>query len=249
VVTFGFSELADLRATDVAFNYSENEEIRGLSFKLNFRGTSIPVRLNNALAKHQIYSALIAAAIAEELDINLVEISARLSDFSPPPGRLNLLVGIKNTFLIDDTYNAAPDSVVAALDVLQEIKANRKIAVLGDMLELGAETEKGHRQIGRKLFEIKADRVFFFGPRMKFALEELKKHNFNATNIFYFENHADLGRKLQAEMRAGDLVLVKGSQSMRMERIVEEIMADPLDAEKLLCRQDKEWKEKEFKLV
>lgn len=248
VVTFGFSELADLWATDVAFNYSENEKIQGLSFKLNFRGTSIPVRLNNALAKHQIYSALIAAAVAEELEMNLVEIAARLSDFSPPPSRLNLLAGIKNTFLIDDTYNTSPDSCVAALEVLQEIKANRKIAVLGDMLELGAETERSHRQIGRKLFEIKADLVFFFGTRMKFAAEELKKHNFNPENMFYFENHADLGKKLQSEMREGDLVLIKGSQAMRMEKIVEEVMADPLAAGKLLCRQNKEWKEKEFKL-
>jgi UDP-N-acetylmuramoyl-tripeptide--D-alanyl-D-alanine ligase len=249
VVTFGFSEKADLRATDIAFNYSEKGEIQGLSFKLNFRGTSIPVRLNNALAKHQIYSALIAAAVAEKLEMNLVEISSRLADFSPPVGRLNLLAGIKKTFIIDDTYNAAPDSILAGLEVLKEIKAGRKIAVLGDMLELGAETEKSHRQIGRKLFEIKTDLVFFFGTRMKFAAEELRKHNFDENNIFYFENHFDLGKKLQTEMREGDLVLIKGSQAMRMEKIVEEIMANPQSADKLLCRQDQEWKEKEFKLI
>lgn len=248
VVTFGFGEQADLRATDVAFNYSENGEIQGLSFKLNFRGTSIPVRLNNVLAKHQIYSALIATAVAEELGMNLVEIAARLVDFSPPPGRLNLIAGIKKSFIIDDTYNASPDSSLAALAVLQEIKAVRKIAVLSDMLELGIETEKSHRQVGRKLFEIKADLIFLLGIRMKFAYEELKKHNFNLKNIFYFENHSDLGRKLQEKMREGDLILIKGSQSMRMEKIVEEIMLNPQEAEKLLCRQDPEWKKKEFKL-
>lgn len=249
VVTFGFGELSDLRATDIAFNYSEKAEIQGLSFKLNFRGTSIPVRLNNILAKHQIYSALIAAAVAEELGMNLVEIAARLQDFSPPQGRLNLIAGIKQTYLIDDTYNASPDSTSAALEVLQEIKAKRKIAVLGDMLELGAETEKSHRQIGRKLWDIKADLVFFLGTRMQFAAEELKKHALDPTNIFHFENHADLGKKLQSEMREGDLVLIKGSQAMRMEKIVEEVMADSLAAKKLLCRQDPEWKKKEFKLV
>jgi len=249
VVTFGFGEQADLRATDIAFNYSESGEIQGLSFKLNFRGTSIPVRLNNVLAKHQIYSALIATAVAEELGMNLVEIASRLSEFYPPPSRLNLIAGIKRTYLIDDTYNASPDSTLAALEVLWEIKADRKIAVLGDMLELGAETERSHRQVGRKLFEIKADLVFFFGIRMKFAMEELKKHDFNSENVFYFENHAELGRKLQSEMREGDLVLIKGSQSMRMEKVVEEVMFNPQDAGKLLCRQDKEWKEKEFILV
>ena len=249
VVTFGFGKFADLRATDVAFNYSEKGEIQGLSFKLNFRGTSIPVRLNNALAKHQIYSALIAAAVAEKLEMNLVEISSRLADFSTPQGRLNLLNGIKKTFIIDDTYNAAPDSVLAGLEVLHEIKSGRKIAVLGDMLELGAETERSHRQVGRKLFEIKADLVFFLGTRMKFAQEELKKHDFNSENIFLFENHTELGKKLQEKMREGDLVLIKGSQAMRMEKVVEEVMADPQAADKLLCRQTKEWKEKESKLV
>jgi len=249
VLTFGFSEFADLRATDVSFNYSEYGEIQGLSFKLNFRGISIPVRLNNVLAKHQIYSALIAAAVAERLGMNLVEISSRLTDFSSPVGRLNLIAGIKKTFIIDDTYNASWDSTAAALEVLREIKVGRKIAVLGDMLELGAETEKSHRQVGRKIAEIKANRVFFFGRRMKFAWEELKKRNFNEADIFYFENHADLSRKLQAEMREGDLILIKGSQSLRMEKVVEEVMADPRAAGKLLCRQDQEWKKKEFRLV
>jgi UDP-N-acetylmuramoyl-tripeptide--D-alanyl-D-alanine ligase len=249
VTTFGFGETADLRATDIAFNYSEYGEIQGLSFKLNFHGTSIPVRLNKILAKHQIYSALIAAVVAEELKMNLVEIASRLSDFSPPPGRLNLLAGIKKAFIIDDTYNASPDSTLAALDVLREIKTSRKIAVLGDMLELGVETEKNHRQIGRKIAEIKADLIFFLGTRMKFAAEELKRHNFNPEKIFYFDNHADLGRKVQAEMREGDLVLIKGSQAMRMEKIVEEVMFNPQEAEKLLCRQDKEWKKKEFQLI
>lgn len=248
-VTFGFGEHADLRATDVAFNYSESGEIQGLSFKLNFRGTSIPVRLNNILAKHQIYSALIAAAVAEELGMNLVEIASQLSDFLPPLGRLNLVAGIKRTYLIDDTYNASPDSTLAALDVLREIKADRKIVVLGDMLELGQDSEKSHRQVGRKIFDIKADLVFFLGTRMQFAEEELKKHAIDSVRVFYFENHTDLGRKLQSEMREGDLVLIKGSQSMRMEKIVEEVMANPPAAEKLLCRQELEWKKKEFKLV
>lgn len=245
-LTFGFSERADLRATDVDFNYSEQGNIQGLSFKLNFQGTTLPVRLNQVLARHQIYSALIATAVGRELGLNLVKISSLLLDFAPPPGRLKLLPGIKKTLIIDDTYNASPASVLAALEVLEKIRAPRKIVVLGDMLELGEETEKNHRRVGRKLFEIKADWVFLLGKRMEFAREELRKHGWGEDKVLNFENHLELGRKLQALIREGDLILIKGSQSLRMEKFVEEIMAEPQRAEELLCRQNPEWKKKSY---
>lgn len=248
-ITFGFSEKSDMQATDVFFNYFEGKEIAGLSFKLNYKGTSLPVRLNNVLAKHQIYSALIAVSIGLEFGLNLVEASAMLANFSPPPSRLNLVKGIKNSFIIDDTYNASPTSTEAALEVLGNIKAGRKIAALGDMLELGEETEKSHQGIGRKFLEIKGDVFFTIGERMKFAAEELKRHNFSEKNIFHFDNPMDAGKKLQEIMKEGDLVLVKGSQGMRMEKVVEEIMAEPQKAEAILCRQDTEWKAKPWKLI
>jgi len=258
-ITLGFSESADMRATDVFFNYSEGHKIAGISFKLNYKGTSLPVRLNNVLAKHQIYSALIAVSTGLEFGLNLVEASALLNNFSPPPGRLNLMKGIKNSFIIDDTYNASPTSTAAALEVQGNISAQggsasggkspRKIAALGDMLELGEETEKGHRNIGRKFLEIKGDVFLAVGERMKFAVEELKKHNFSEENIFSFDNPEAAGKKLQEIIKEGDLVLIKGSQGIRMEKAVEEIMAEPQKAEAILCRQSPEWKAKPFKPV
>jgi UDP-N-acetylmuramoyl-tripeptide--D-alanyl-D-alanine ligase len=249
LVTFGFSDSAEMRATDVFFNYSEGREIKGLSFKLNYRGTTLPVRLNNVLAKHQIYPALVAVAVGFEFGINLVESTALLVNFSAPRSRLNIVQGIKNTVIIDDTYNASPASVGAALEVLGEIKSSRKIAVLGDMLELGGETEKSHKGIGRKFLEIKGDVFFAIGSRMKFAVAELEQHGFKKENIFSFDNPMDTGKKIQEVMKEGDLVLVKGSQGMRMEKVIEEIMAEPQKAGELLCRQSQEWKVKPFKSV
>lgn len=248
VITFGFSDEAEMKATDISFIYSENV-IRGISFKLNYNGSSVPVRLNNILAKHQIYAALAGAVVGIEFGLNLVEISEFLSEFSSPCGRLNLVPGIKNTNIIDDTYNSSPASVLAALEVLREIEAPRKIVVLGDMLELGEDTEKEHRKIGEKISEVRADLFFAFGKRMQFAIDELKSRNFSKEKIFYFEDHENLGKKLQDEIKEGDLILIKGSQGMRMEKTVEEIMADPMNAEIILCRQNQEWKEKPFKLV
>jgi UDP-N-acetylmuramoyl-tripeptide--D-alanyl-D-alanine ligase len=248
VLSFGFSAEATVRATDVAYNYL-GEEIEGINFKLNYKGSSVPVRLNGILARHQIYAALAAAAVGINFNINLVEISEALGTFSSPCGRMNLLKGIKKTHIIDDTYNAAPASTQAALEVLKEIKSLRKIAVLGDMLELGEETENEHAKIGKQLLAMQVDLFFAFGKRMKFALAELEAHGFPKENICSFEEHTLLQDKLKAVIQEGDLILVKGSQGMRMEKIVAEIMAEPLTAEKILCRQNKEWKAKPFMLA
>lgn len=258
VINFGFDEKADIRATGISFVYNDQKEgasgffdgeIKGISFKLNYKGNSIPVRLNNILARHQIYSALAASAVGVWFGLNLVEIGTALESFSVPCGRMNLIEGIKNTSIIDDTYNSSPSATMAALEVLREIKATRKIAVLGDMLELGPETESGHKNVGNKFLEIKGDIFFAVGNRMKFAVEELEKNNFPGKNIYVFSDPDSAGRKLQEVMQKGDLILVKGSQSMRMEKVVEEIMAKPQKADELLCRQNKEWKKIPFREV
>ena len=249
IITYGFSEKADMQATDIFFNYTEGKEIKGLSFKLNYKGTTLPVRMNNVLARHQIYSALIAVSAGLEFGINLVKSTALLGDFSAPCSRLNLIAGIKNSQIIDDTYNASPTSTLAALEVLGEIKSLRKIVVLGDMLELGDETERGHQNIAKKFLEIKGDIFVSVGQRMKFAVSELKSNGFSNENIYTFESPIDAGKKLQDLIKDGDLILVKGSQGLRMEKTVEEIMAEPQKAGELLCRQNKEWKNKPFKQV
>jgi UDP-N-acetylmuramoyl-tripeptide--D-alanyl-D-alanine ligase len=248
IITVGFSEEAEMRATDYDFIYSDDDkkEIKGLSFKLNYKGTTMPVRLNNVLAKHQIYAALIAAATGTWFELNLVEIAAALENFLPPCGRMNLIAGIKKSWLIDDTYNSSPTSSVAALEVLGEISASRKIAVMGDMLELGGETEKSHRAVARKFLEIKGEIFFAVGQRMQFAVEELLKNYFPKENIYSFNNPIEAGKKLKAIIQADDLILVKGSQGLRMEKVVEEIMAEAQKAEELLCRQNEEWKSKQF---
>jgi UDP-N-acetylmuramoyl-tripeptide--D-alanyl-D-alanine ligase len=250
ILTFGFSAGADIQAADVFFAYDEKAGgIKGLSFKLNHRGTTIPMRLPNVLARHQIYAVLSAVVAGIHFGLNLVEIGMTLQNFYPPAGRMNLLRGIKKTSIIDDTYNSSPASNAAALATLGEIKAKRKIAVLGDMLELGSETESSHRALAKKFLEIKGDIFLAVGQRMRAAAEELKKNNFSQKNIFIFDNPAEAGRKLQEVMREGDLILVKGSQGMRMEKVVEEVMAEPQKAGELLCRQNKEWKERPFKLA
>lgn len=254
ILTFGFSEEADIRATDIFYNYSKNEEsgqseIKGLSFKLNYRGTSIPMRLNNVLAGHSVYAALSAVAAGISLGLNLVEIGQALENFSLPFGRMNLMQGIKNTHIIDDSYNASLLSTTSALETLSNIKAKRKIAVLGDMLELGSGSDAEHLAVVKKFSDINGDILITVGNRMKRAVEKLHNGNEKDKIIFSFANPMDAGKKLQDIMKKGDLILVKGSQGMRMEKVVEEVMAEPEHAAELLCRQDARWKNKPWREV
>jgi len=240
VLTYGFKEEADLRATDVIFT---NHELPGLSFKLNFKGNVVPVRLPGILGIHQIYAILAGAAVGLVFDFNLIEIVEALSKFQPLAGRMRLIPGIKNTKIIDDTYNASPSATLRALETLEKLEANRKIVVLGDMLELGEYTEIAHRQIGQKVKEV-ADLLFLVGERVIFTADEAERQGFDKSKIFQFPTSDEAKKVVQEKIEEGDLILVKGSQAMRMEKIVEEIMAEPEKAKELLVRQDKSWLEK-----
>ncbi|MFA5961807.1 MAG: UDP-N-acetylmuramoyl-tripeptide--D-alanyl-D-alanine ligase [Parcubacteria group bacterium] len=260
IFSFGFEENADARALDVFLNQNDDmsavetprqggaSSISGLSFKLNYKGTTMPLRLNNILAKHNIYAALAGVSVGIELGLNLVEIGKSLENFSLPSGRMNLIRGIKDSFIIDDTYNSSLASAEGALEVLREMCQARKIVALGDMLELGKSTEEDHRMLAKKFLEVGGDIFLAVGKRMQFAVDELNKHEF-AGEIYAFSDPMSAGKKLQEILRPGDVVLVKGSQGMRMEKIVEEVMAEPERAEELLCRQNLEWRNKLWKEV
>ena len=198
------------------------------------------------LASHYVYAALAAVSVGTVFKMNLVEIAQALEPLCAPIGRLNLIEGIKGSYIIDDTYNASPISTLAALSVLGQLQAKRKIAVLGDMLELGDQTELGHRQLGKKIFSERINVFIAVGRRMHYAVEQLIALGFPRTNILQFDDPHSAAEQISQIVRAGDFILVKGSQGMRMEKIVEKIIADPSQAEKILCRQNKEWKKIPF---
>jgi len=117
------------------------------------------------------------------------------------------------------------------------------------MLELGDEEISGHRSVIKKFSEIENGIMLAVGERMCLAAQELVKKNINPERIYQFGDPMSAGRKLQEIIQQGDLILIKGSQGMRMEKIVEEVMAEPQKAEQLLCRQNKVWRETLWKQV
>jgi UDP-N-acetylmuramoyl-tripeptide--D-alanyl-D-alanine ligase len=125
---------------------------------------------------------------------------------------------------------------------VKEIDSDRKIIVLGDMLELGEREESSHKIIGKKVAEIEGSIFIAVGNRMKVAVDRFKKNvSDSQSRVYWFENSIEAGRAVQNLMRQGDLILIKGSQGMRMEKIVVEIMAEPNRKKELIVRQDKDW--------
>ena len=206
----------------------------------------MPVLLPKVIGYNSIYAALAAAAVGIAFDMNLVEISKALEKFDSPRGRMNLIDGIKHTLIVDDTYNSSPLSVTSALDIVSKIpviRGARKFAVLGDMLELGNYSEEGHREAGRYVFTSGINKLIVVGERARDIARGAEQASMLRDNIFHFANTEDAGRFIQNRMRQGDLIFIKGSQGMRMEKIVKEIMAEPLRAKGLLVRQDETWKD------
>lgn len=230
-ITYGFNTGADIRASDLSYFIDSDSRVgAGISFKASFEKSVVPFRLANALGKHQIYAVLAGIAVGLHFKMNLVEISQALEKLEFPKQRMKLLRGLKKSWIIDDSYNASPLSTHAALDTLKEFGekmisktgSGRKMAVLGDMKELGVFTEKAHRLIGNLAGE-RAEFLFTVGPAAKFiadsAFNQLLKEN-----IMSFDNSDEAGEYLKNFIKEGDVVLVKGSRAMKMEKVVEVLM-------------------------
>lgn len=238
VTTFGFGEDADLRV--VGFEHLVTPPDRGVAFKLIYKGSMVPVVLRGIFGRGQVFAAAAAAAVGLRFGMNLVTISEALGRYRSLPGRTRLLSGVKNTEIIDDSYNAAPASVREALALLTILPAPRKIAVLGSMAELGAQTIPAHEALGGEVARV-ADLLVAVGNKARFFAEGARKAGYPKEKIIFFESADAAALPVQELLREGDLVLVKGSQSARMERIVLECMAEPEKAEELLVRQYGKW--------
>lgn len=245
VITYGFSDGADVHA-DNFVSHREARRAEGLSFKVNFDGHTVPLRLPKIVAKHHVPAALAALSLGVALKMNAVDIINALEAFEPLPGRLCLLLGRDNTFLLDDTYNASPASTKAALAVMSDLMAPRKIAVLGDMLELGPDSSEEHAALAPLLHDAGVHVVVTVGKHMRALHERLLQEGFSRKQLLWLPDPITAVEALLGIIRSEDLILVKGSQGMRMEQITEQLLIDPRSAASFLCRQSADWRKKHF---
>lgn len=234
----------DFAATQDVVRYDEAKQPVGISFTLSSKHTAVTAEIDGCVGVQQTYAAAAAAAVAAEFDVTLEEVVASLKEYVPPPGRMRLVAGIKDSVIIDDSYNASPVAMERALMTLKEMRfAKRRIAVLGDMLELGRYSVEAHETAG-KAAAAAADMLITVGVRSRTLAEAALAHGMSEQYVYQYDDAVRAGAELQNWIQKGDVILIKGSQSIRLEKVVEEIMAEPDRAQEMLVRQSTAWRAK-----
>ncbi len=214
-------------------------EIEGKRFSAKWRKMVFPDH----------YGYTFAAAIAVSQYLNLAPkkaINSLQKNFSIPPGRSSLIKGINNSLILDSSYNSSLKPLIDSLKLLESIAPKRKMALLGDMRELGEQTKIDHQQIVPVIQQC-CDLVILVGPNMKkFVLPILKRSGFD---VHWFSSAYQAGEWLKGELQLNDILLVKGSQNeLLLESAVEMLMANPRQANNLLCRRGEYWDKRRERL-
>ena len=226
ILTYGFSEKADIRALEPELEQEiENNslKINGLRFKISYSGSIVPVFLANVLTKAQIYSALAAVAVGIAFDLNLIEIAESLVNCKTLSSRMKPIAGVKNSLIIDDSYNSSPLAAEMALETLSELKkspSSKKWAVLGDMLELGEMSEEAHLDLGKKVARAGIDCLVAVGKWAELVAKSAVKNGLDKENIEVYPDSITAAKALAEKIGEGDIVLIKGSHAVHLEKIV-----------------------------
>lgn len=252
IVWFGTGEGAHIRLIR-----AERLGIQGFAIEVEVDGKRFECSVPNIVGRHQLSSILAALVVARVLEVDIPQALDRVKNLVPPAGRLRMLDGKGGSVILDDTYNAPPEAVVSALTTLDALKSKasqgsepkgRTIAILGDMLELGAHSIPWHADIGRMVAKV-ADVFVAVGPNMKHAQaaalqgESLRANlattggprpdgraalpSAHRVDTHHFEDSRDVGKWLADFLREGDIVLVKGSRDMHMEEVVRRLVVHP----------------------
>ncbi|MBR6100855.1 MAG: UDP-N-acetylmuramoyl-tripeptide--D-alanyl-D-alanine ligase [Ruminococcus sp.] len=192
-----------------------------VSFDINYEGKKYPAVVN-ALGEHNVRNALAAFTVGVRLGIDPEACAEALADYKPEGLRQNIKVRNGITMIVD-CYNAAPDSMRAAFNVLSQVRVGeggRRFCVLADMLELGKNSKTYHKQVGKY---IKADMLLCYGENSAFYIEGAVKKGFDESCCRHFDDKQELAAFLKSQLREGDAVLFKGSRGMKLEEVIESL--------------------------
>lgn len=249
VLTFGFGSLAALRGVDPEINYTEQNGAivpKGMTAQVEWKGARTNVSINGVLGEQMLQSALAGIAVGCALGYELKDAIDGVQTAVYPPGRMRVLEGKNESTIIDDSYNASPVAMEAAITTLPQIKSKgRKIAMLGDMLELGEFSEDEHRKIGT-LVAKSVDVLVTVGIRTLWLADQAIKDGLDQSQVYTFTNSDEAGEWMHHHIQSGDNILVKGSQGsgdnkIRMERATKQLLLHEELAAELLVRQEPEW--------
>jgi UDP-N-acetylmuramoyl-tripeptide--D-alanyl-D-alanine ligase len=214
VFYYGLSPAADLQASEI-----EGLGLEGIRFVLHYMGETVFVRVP-LLGRHSVHTALRAAAVGLVEDLSWQEIVQGLQG-TQSQLRLVAVQGPNGSLILDDTYNAAPPSVIAALNLLEDLDG-RKVVVLGDMLELGSYEEEAHRLVGARAAEV-AGLLIAVGQRARWIAEEAVLAGMDPSRVERVDDAQAALELLRQRIEGGDVVLVKGSRGVRLDLVVDEL--------------------------
>lgn len=216
IKTYGIKEKSDLNANHIVLNELSSE------FTCNLDGKDekiiVPVG-----GEHFILNSLCAAMVGKILKINSEKIIKGIEKFELTKKRMDITELENGVKIINDAYNASLESMSASLKVLSEFKQNRKIAVLGDMLELGEYSQKLHEKVGEEVYQNKIDMLMCSGKNAKYIVKRAKELGMSEENIYYFETKEEIINKLKEISKKGDIILLKASNGMKFFDIAEKI--------------------------
>ncbi len=209
--TFGFNSKSDVKGKIISVN-----DLAQPSIIISYKGKSIDIELST-YGLHTASNALCAAAVGLKFGIGLKKIKEALESFKSYDKRMQV-IRINDFVVINDSYNANPDSMKMAIRTMNIMKGfEKRVAILGDMLELGEYSEKFHRELAYELIENKIDKIYLFGDLVRFTLDELTGLGYDAK---IFDDKKILSEKLRSELEPNSLILLKGSRKMKMEDIL-----------------------------
>ena len=239
-VLFSANTVADVRGADYEVMYETGLPV-GISFRVLAGEQSLAVKVRGVLGRHLMQPVLAAFAVTHSLGLDVWRAADTFQRFATSPGRMRLISGVNNSLIIDDSYNASPIAVKEALTALGSLAVRgRKVAVLGVMAELGAFSAEEHREIG-VLAAKNCSELVVVGKSAQEIAAGARASGMPAAQVRFYIDSTEAAGELSRTIQAGDVVLVKGSQSARMERVVKSLMQEPERAQELLVRQEKEW--------
>lgn len=208
-------------ASDIRLTRSIRQPSGGFALEIALHQARAEVNLPRIIARQQLPSLLAALAAGHVFNIPLPEAAQLLHSFHPPPGSIHLVNGKKDTQIIDDSSTSTPESLKMSLETLRALPARRRIAIIGDLANLGRHAEIAHRQIGRLAAHI-ANPVIVVGEHMRWAgMEALQSR----VDVHHFQTADDAGKWLLDWLQAGDTILVSGGANMHMHHIVDRLHA------------------------
>lgn len=259
--TFGTTEAADVEVEKIQVRTEERTTGLmpvGLEITLRLAQGQTAIFFPGIFGRSAAYALAAATATGLALGLPLSDMMASVERVQSLPGRVRLIPGIKGTMLLDDTYNASPVAALASLRDLASIvidgSAQRRIVCFGEMRELGEQSTMLHERIGMEVGRLKLDLLAVTGAQAEAYARGAKMAGMRDDQVMIFDDTPELALWVQDILKPGDLVLAKASEGpmrtaegflktkgVRMERVIKELMAEPLRASELLCRQEPLW--------